>query len=141
MKKALFFILFLQTANAFAQKSDDTRIFVTLTDTTGIYEKIRLAFVKADFMVKDDRNKDTLTTYPLNIKSTTYVLAYAAIKGNVIEFWGYMGDSHGNLLGATVAPSKNNYKEIFYFKHDKYWNKLLSVANMLNGTITYDKWK
>lgn len=127
MNKILFSVLLFISFNSYSQKSLNTRVIVTLPDTTGLYEKVRLALVKSDFIVKEDGNRDTLTTYPFN-KSTTYVFAYAAIKGNVITFWGFFADTHGNLMGATVLPSKKEYKKIFYFNGDKYWKKHVSIT-------------
>ena len=131
----------MQSIVCFAQKSLDTRIIVTVVDTVGLYEKARLAFVNDDFIIKDDRKIDTLSTYPLNIKSTTFVTAFAAIKGNQVTLWGYLADSQVNTLGYTINPSKKDYEKIFYYKTDKYWKKLISVASKIGGTLTYGKEK
>ncbi|MDB5203278.1 MAG: hypothetical protein JWQ27_2687 [Ferruginibacter sp.] len=137
MKTLLTAAVIFASLSCSAQKDLDTKIIVTMSDTAGLYEKIRMAFVKSDFIVKDDRNPDTLTTYPAHIKSTTYIKAFAALKNNTVTLWGYLGDSHGNLMGATVNPSAKDYKKIYYYKRDKYWNKLLSVAKMLGGSLSY----
>lgn len=141
MKYILFIILFIVPISIQAQKSLDTRIYITITDTTNWYEKVRVAFVDEDFIVKDNSRKDTLYTYPNNTVSTSYIYAFATIKGNIIELWGFLGDSHLNVLGYTVNPGKNDYKKIFYYKRDKYWNKLMAIAKRLNGTLSYGKEK
>lgn len=40
--------------NANAQTYLDQKIIVTVNDTTGIYQKVRIAFGKNDFQVKED---------------------------------------------------------------------------------------
>ena len=132
-------ILCVISTISFAQSSLDTRIIVTVSDSLNLYEKVRLAFVNEDFIVKDDRKLDSLTTYPMNISSTTFIRAYAAISSRQVIFWGYLGDSEVNFLGYTVNPSKEDYKKIFYYKSDKYWKKLRAIASRIEGTISYGK--
>ena len=124
---------------SYSQKSLDTRVVVTVSDTTNLYEKTRLAFVNSGFMVVDNRRQDTLTMYPYNIKSTGYITAFASINNNQVVIWGFLGNANNNLLGITVAPTKNQYQKIYYYKGDKYWKKLVSVANLIGGTISYGK--
>lgn len=123
----------------YSQRSLDTRIIVTVTDTNNLYEKVRLAFVHEDFIVKDDRRYDTLTTYPMNIGGTSFIRSFAAISNNQVTFWGYVGDSDVNILGYTVNPSKGDFKKIFYYKTDKYWRKLQAIANRVGGEYSYGK--
>jgi 16S rRNA C1402 (ribose-2'-O) methylase RsmI len=125
----------------YGQKSLDTRIIVTVSDTTGLYEKVRMAFVDEGIMIVDNRRTDSISTHPYNLQSTTYLLTYAAIKDNTVVFWGYLADANTNLLGITVNPSKNQYQKIFYYPRDKYWKKLKKIAERVGVTLSYGKEK
>ena len=131
--------LLLTTFNSFSQKNVDTRVIVTVPDTLGLSEKVKMAFVNEGIMVVDNKRTDTISTYPFNIKSTSYILVYASIKNNTVTIWGYYAYANKNLLGITVNPSNIDYKKIFYFKRDKYWQKLKMIASRLSGTISYGK--
>lgn len=139
MKKIMICAILLSTLKVYSQKKLDTRINITVVDTSGLYEKTRLAFINEEIMIVDNRRTDTLSTYPYNIKSTTYILTYAAIKNNTVTLWGYLADANVNMLGITVNPSKKNYEKIFYYPKDKYWKKLMKIALRIPGTISYDK--
>jgi len=139
MKIFLSAFFILQFLVSYSQKNLDTRITVTVEDTIDLLSAVKLAFVNSDFVVKDNHRVDTISTYPLNIKSTTYMSVLAFINGNTVEFWGYIADTHSNLLGATILPPSKEYTKIFYFKNDRYWKKLLSIAKNLNGNISYGK--
>lgn len=138
MKKILLpFFCTLITSMSLAQKSLDTKIIVTVSDTAGLYEKVRLNFVNAEFIVKDTRNPDTLVTYPRDTKPIGYVTAIAAIKGNTVTFWGFVGQRNMNILGYTTAPK--DFEKIYYYKSGKGWKALSNVAKVLGGQITYSK--
>jgi len=137
MKKIVFAFLLILSANSYAQKSLDTKIAVTVTDTVGLYEKVRMGFVNTDFIVKDTRRIDTLVTYPRDSKPLGYVTAFAAINGNTVTFWGFSANRKMNLLGYTVSPTE--YDKVYYYKRGTGWNLLLNVAKSLNGLLSYSK--
>ena len=139
MKRIFCCALLLISLNTHAQKSFDTRIIITVSDTTGLYEKVRMAIVEEELIVVDNRKIDTISTYPLNLKSTTYITAYASIKGNIVTIWGYLADANTNLIGITVNPNKKDYEKIFYYPSDKYWKKLKKIASRIPGTLSYGK--
>ena len=139
MTKLLCFIFILITLDIYAQKSLDTRVIITASDTTGLYEKVRMAFVDEGIIVVDNRRTDTVSTHPFNIKSTTYIITYASIKDSIVTIWGYLANANTNLLGITVNPSKKDYQKIFYYPGDKYWKKLKKIASRIPGTISYGK--
>jgi len=112
---------------------------VTVSDTSGLYEKVRMAFVDEGIIIVDNRRIDTISSNPFNIKSTTYILTYASIKNNTVIFWGYLADASTNILGITVAPSKKDYRKIYYYPSDKYWKKIIKIASRIPGTISYGK--
>ena len=137
MQKLFFCFLLLQTSICFSQKKLDTKIIVKASDTVGLYEKIRLNFVNAGFIVKDNRNPDTLVTYLRDTRPIGYLVMCAAIKGNTVTYWGFIGRRQSNMLGYTIAP--NNFEKIFYYKSGKAWQWLLGVANKLGSDLTYSK--
>lgn len=141
MNRVFFCILLLITSNTYAQKSLDTRVIVTVSDTVGLYEKVRMAFVDESIIVIENRRTDTISTQPFNIKSTTYIMTYACIKNNTVSLWGYFADANTNLLGITVNPNKKEYQKIFYYPGDKYWKKLNKIALRIPGTLSFGKEK
>ena len=62
MKPLIFLALFYPIL-VNAQKNDDTKIIITLNDSIDIYKKVKIVLVDLDFIVKDNYNIDTLTTY------------------------------------------------------------------------------
>lgn len=142
MNKVFFCFLLLITFNSsHAQKSLDTRVIVTVSDTAGLYEKVRMAFVDEGIIVVDNRRTDTISTQPFNIKSTTYIMTYASIINNTVTLWGYFADANKNLLGITVNPNIKEYQKIFYYPGDKYWKKLNKIALRIPGTLSFGKEK
>lgn len=137
MKLIIGSILILISLPAASQKSLDTRIIVTVSDTAGLYEKVRMAFVNSDFIVKDTRRIDTLATYPRDSKPLGYVTALAAINGNTVTIWGFSANRQMNMLGYTVAPDE--FTKVYYYKTGKGWKLLLTVAKALNGQLAYGK--
>ncbi|RYZ79061.1 MAG: hypothetical protein EOP06_27890 [Proteobacteria bacterium] len=98
MKTIILYTLLSISLNAFGQKSLDTRIIVTVEDSIGIYEKVRMALVEEGFIIVDNRRTDSISTQPFNLKSTTYLLTYAAIKDNTVTIWGYLADANTNMF-------------------------------------------
>src|SRR5258706_14883643 len=115
MKTVLFFLL-LVPAICFSQKRLDTKIIVSVSDTIGLYEKVRLAFVNNEFIVKDNRNLDTLITYARETNPMGYVIAQAIISGNKVTISGRFSFRKMNSMGYTVMPSPSDYERIFYYK-------------------------
>ena len=137
--KTILFLLLLLPAVCFSQKSLDTKIIVSVSDPTGLYEKVRISFVNNEFIVKDNRNPDTLTTYAREVKPIGYVLAQAVISGNKVTLSGILSTRKINMLGYTVMPGPADYKKIYYYKRDKAWLTLANVAAAIKGEITYSK--
>jgi hypothetical protein len=122
----------------FAQDKGDHKIIVTLTDTTDAYNKVKVALVGKDFVVKDNGNRDTLITYARELKNMPgFAVVVASINGNQITLWGSYGLKNIHNLGYSVQPTE--YKRIEYYKASKTWKLLLHVAEDIGGKITYDK--
>jgi len=114
----------------------NTKIIVTVSDTAGLYEKVRLNLVNADFIVKDTRRTDTIITYPRDTQPMGYVTAVASISGNTVTFWGFVGWKKMDALGYTVAPK--DFEKIYYYKTGKAWKVLLNQAKALGGSMAYN---
>ncbi|HMK24729.1 MAG TPA: hypothetical protein VK483_01775 [Chitinophagaceae bacterium] len=129
------FILFC-SASLFSQKSDDSKIIITLNDSTGIYNKVKYSLVYYDFIVKDNGNRDTLTTYSIEYDGI-YCVARAIIKGNSVTLTGVYGLKKIDGWGYTQSPK--GYDQVIYYKGSNSWKLLMQVANRMNGQISYGK--
>lgn len=137
LKKTIITVFALIVAvNSYGQKKDDSKIIVSITDTIELYKKIKIALVNSDFIVKDNYNKDTLTTYPMEMKTIPgYALVKAIITGNTVTFSGVYGLIKINDWGYTATPK--NYQRIIYYKGSKTWKLLKQVSEKMGGQITY----
>jgi len=121
-----------------AQKIGDTQISVTLNDSIDIYKKVKLAFVDLDFIVKDNYNTDTLTTYPREFASIPgQCRLFAIIKGNIVTMKGIYGLKRINDFGYAQSPK--DYENIIYYKGSKGWELLKGVAERTGGQITFSR--
>lgn len=134
MKHLLFLLI---PIISFGQSNGDKKVIITV-DYPNIYEKLKVALVKENFIVKEDRNMDTVSTYPREFKNIPgYSVVRAVIKGNTIELSGFYGLTRKDDYGYTRSPKK--YKPISYYKGSKGWKLLLQVADKLDGKTTYSK--
>lgn len=121
--------------NVFAQKTDPKKIIIALEDTINIYQKVKYALVNNDFIVKDNGNKDTITTY-VREYSGLYCSAIAVIQSNTVTLQGWYGLKRMDDFGYTQAPK--NYKPISSFGgKGKTWRLLMNVAKKLGNDISY----
>ena len=81
------------------------------------------------------KREDTVITYPRDTRPLGYVTAVAAITGNTVTLWGFVGQRKMNILGYTVAPTE--FEKIYYYKSGKAWKALAAIAKSINGAITY----
>lgn len=133
----LFLILALLTLTpSFSQKDGDTKIIIKVSDTTGIYNKVKYALVNSEFIVKDNGNKDTLTTYTLEY-SGIFCKATAIIEKNTITLSAVYGLRRLDDFGYTNNPKK--YQTAVYFKGSQSWRLLSSVASLIGGEISYSQ--
>lgn len=138
VKAKLTIILILICFVAFGQKNGDKKIIIQLTDSIDSYEKLKNAFAKNDFIVRDDGNNDTLITHLREFRTMPgYCSLKGIINGNTITLSGIYGLKKMNVFGLTTAPK--DYKQISYFGGSKSWRLLMSVANSLGGILSYDK--
>ncbi|MEO6723031.1 MAG: hypothetical protein ABIN67_21885 [Ferruginibacter sp.] len=127
-----------QVSISFSQEKFDSKIILTLKDTTGIYLNTKIAMVNSDFIVKDNYNKDTLTTYTRELnKMPGYIIARAVITGNTVTFTGVYGLKRINDWGYNSLPT--NYNRIIYYKGSKTWLILMDIAKKITGEINFAK--
>ncbi len=120
------------------QKNGDKKIIITMSDTINIYEKLKAALSKNDFIIREDNNMDTVTTHLREFRTMPgYCSLKAILKGNTITISGVYGLKKMNVFGLTTAP--RDYKQITYFGGSKSWPLLMSVANALKGEVTFAK--
>lgn len=138
--KILMFLTILTTLKAFCfgQTKYDAKIIIITSDSVGLYEKTKIALVNTDFIVKDNYNRDTLTTYVRELNSIPgYMLVKAIIVKDTITLTGIYGLKRINDWGYTTIPK--NYNEVIFYRGSKTWRILLEIANKIPGKITFGK--
>lgn len=129
--------LFLIPALSHGQNYLDSKIVVT-ANYSNIHERLKIALAKEDFIIKEDGNADTVTTYAREFKKIPgYAIARAEIKGHTITLTGVYGLKKINDWGYTTNPK--NYKPILYYKGSHGWKLLMQIADKLDGKISYSK--
>ena len=138
MKHVLFCLFVFYSFTSFAQQYLDKRIIVTVDDTISLYQKVRTAFGKNDYQVKEDGNYSIVSTFARGLKRTPgYTIGRAEISGNTVTITGRYGLLRIDDWGRTRVDS--NWKDIVYMKNSKIWPLLEKVAKELGTNITYAK--
>jgi len=121
-----------------AQKNEDTKIIITLNDSIDIYKKVKIALIDLDFIVKDNYNPDTLTTYSREFSNIPGACRLsAAIKENTVTLSGVYGLIQIDDFGYTRSAKEN--KKIIYYKGSKGWELLKTVAERIGRQMTFSK--
>jgi len=137
-KFSLSLIFCLLITSAFSQKSGDKKIIITLPNDSALYEEAKVALAKHDFSIREDGNKDTITTHLREFRTIPgYCIFSAVINGNTITLSGIYGLKKRNVVGYTTAPK--DYKPITYYSGSKGWRLLMSVAEEMRGSISFSK--
>jgi hypothetical protein len=122
----------------FSQKTGDNKIIITVHDSVDIYEKVRTALIKNDFILKEDLRKDTIITYPREFKTMAgYSIGIAKVSLNTVTLSGFYGLKNVSYFNVTKGP--RNYKPIIFYKGSHGWKLLMQVAKELDGQISYSK--
>ncbi len=128
--------MFVICINRHVSKKGDSQIIITLNDSSGIHEKVKLALIKADFVVKELNSLDSVVTYPRELKTMNGVaVGQAKVKNNKVTLYGYYSLKKLNYFGYTKLS--RDFKPIVYYKGSKLWPLLMKVARDLGGEITY----
>jgi hypothetical protein len=136
--KLIFLLFIVSPLYTSAQKIEDTKIKIILIDTIDIYKKVKIALVNADFIVKDNYNFDTLTTYSREFTNMAgHCVIVAILKNNTVTLFGYYSLKRMNFIGLT--QSSNDFQKIMYYKSSKSWDLLIQVAEGIEGKVSFDK--
>jgi|SRR5215203_3161036 len=128
----IFFIPIL----TLGQKDGDKEIKIVVQASNGVYEKVKLTLVNSDFIIKEDGNKDTITTYSTEFNKIHYVIR-AHIQKDTISLTAFSSLGPINFWGQSKTPKK--YKQISYYKGNGEWKILKQVADKLGEHISYSK--
>ncbi|MDX1937846.1 MAG: hypothetical protein SFU21_12060 [Flavihumibacter sp.] len=138
MKVHLIILLSFFSLKTLAQKTEDSQIIITLPDNTDLYRKTKIAMVNADFIVKENYNIDTLTTYSREFTNIQgHCIAVAVIKKNTVTISGFFSLKRIDWFGYT--KSSVNFQKVIYFKGSKGWNLLMQIAEGIGGEISFAK--
>lgn len=139
MKKSICTVFVLLIFHwSLAQTFEDSRVIVTLSDSTDLYKKVKIALVNNNFVVMDNYNIDTLTTYPRSMENVQgYIMLKAIIRGNMVEFSGAFGLTRIDGWGYTLTPKY--YQRVIYYKGSRTWKLMRQMAEKLGGAISYSK--
>ena len=136
--KIIFFLLLVFPFFVSAQKTEDSQIKITLPNNIDIYRKVKIALVNADFIVKDNYNLDTLTTYSREFTNMAgHCVVVAIINGNTVNLTGFYSLKRMNFIGLT--QSSNDFQKVMYYKSSKSWEVLMQVAEGIGGKIDFSK--
>ncbi len=136
MRYHFFIPMLLISMYSFSQKEGNSKIIIKLADTAGIYNKVKYALVNSEFIVKDNGNRDTLTTYTQEY-SGIFCKATAIIEGSTITLSGVYGLKRLDEFGYSGNPKK--YQDIIYYKGSQSWKLLRYVASLIGGEISFSQ--
>lgn len=121
-----------------AQKTEDAKIKITLPDSIDIYKKVKIALINADFIVKDNYNLDTLTTYSREFTNMAgHCVVVAILKENTVTITGFYSLKRMNFIGLT--QSSGDFQIVKYYRSSKSWDLLMQVAEGIGGKIAFTK--
>ena len=91
-----------------------------------------------DFIIKDNYNIDTLTTYPREFSNIPgQCRLTAVIKDNKVTLTGIYGLKRLDDFGYFRSPKE--YQNIIYYKGSKGWELLKGVAERIGGQMAFIK--
>ena len=138
MRTSLTILILFICTSLHAQSNDDSKIIITFPDSIGTYERVRIALVKNDFIVKDLGVKDTIVTYPREFSNIPgFSIAKVIVEKNTVVLSGFFGSKRINDWGYSNTPK--NYKPIIFYKGSKGWKLLMQIANEIGGQFTFSK--
>jgi hypothetical protein len=138
IRLTLILLLSFLFNEGFTQDGGSKKIIITFSDSSNLYEKIKIAFAKNDFIIREEGRVDTLTTHLREMKSMPgYCSLIAAINGNTVILSGFYGLKKMNLIGFAKLPK--DFKPIIYFSGSKTWRLMMTVAQNIGSDISYSK--
>jgi len=139
MRKILLSLMLLQAFVCFSQKEFDSKIVLTVADTTSnLYEKAKMALLYQDLIVTENPSKDTLTAVERYFTPVGFIITKVAVSGNKLIFWGIYGLVRITDWNYPKIP--RDYNKIIYYKGSKSWRFMLERAKrMYMGELSYEK--
>lgn len=139
MKIIFFIINFLSIAiYGISQEKGDSKIIVTISDTTNLYERVRQRLIKADFVIKETGNRDTILTYPRELRTLSgYAVFKAVLNNNQVTFSGTYTMKKQDYFG--YEKLSKDTKQIVYYKGYKTWRFLHDIAESFEVIISYQR--
>jgi len=114
MKKTVFILIAILLSVVFfsaAQNKGDSKIIIYVSDTAGLYERIRVSFAKADFILKGINRRDTITTFPRDLKSMSGVsIARVSISGKTVVLEGFYSRKKIPLMMKVAKGIGSDFK-------------------------------
>lgn len=138
--KHIFWAIFFHfiISEAYCQKSDDTKIIVTVGDTANLYTRVKRSFTDLDLMIKPDDRKDTVSMYLTEMKWLgCFVRLKAIIQGNKVTYSGGWVRKVVDPFGVNLLTDDDT--RIIYYKGSLTWKLMDKVAHLLGGEIAYSK--
>ncbi len=136
MQYLVLISMLLSSICSFSQKEGNSKIIIKLNDSVGIYNKVKYALVNSEFIVKDNGNKDTLTTY-IQEYSGIFCKLTAIIESNTVILSGVYGLKRIDEFGYTGNPKK--YQDIIYYKGSQSWKLLRYVASLIGEDVSFSQ--
>lgn len=134
--KYLIFTLLILPCSTFSQDRP-TKVIVTVSDTLNLYAKVKDAFARTDFAVKELMNRDSIVTLPRELHRVPgYAVAIAIISGNTVTINGFY--SHKKMGVLWRQYDDKDYMKIKKFKSSKTWPLLEHVADRIGGEKRYE---
>lgn len=137
--KYILLLFIISPFLSFSQKYLDKKITVNRVDTVSLYLRIKHKLVNMGYIVKDDGNTDTITTYPKEKYPLGYIVVRATIDGDKVTFSGFYSKKKFRELGYTY--NSNEYKPVIYFEHDAGmgWREIKKIATNFGSDMDYSQ--
>lgn len=139
-----FLILLFFPASLFAQQKKDSKVIVTVSDTSNLFNRVALQFYERGYTLEQkDQQVGFISTTEKPLKKTSgSVKIRALIKDSTITFTAVNAlDIEVEILG---IKSERTFEPVGFFGaknsiNMKSWNEMKSIAESFGGTITYSK--
>lgn len=132
----LCFIATLFPLLSFCQIYGDSKIIISVTDSSNTYAKVKESMVRNGFVVKDLLTRDTIFTYPRVYKGMNVALR-ALIKGNKVIVTGYY--SLKKMYDFGYAGESGNRKRIVYYVGANTWEFMLKVSREVGPSLAFSE--
>src|SRR6476620_9440458 len=130
--KILLLAAFLFPLLSFSQIYGDSKIIITVSDSSNIYSRVKESMIRNGFVVKDLLTRDTLFTYPRVYKGMNIALR-ALVKGNRVTVTGYY--SLKKMYDFGYAGESGNRKRIIYYDGALTWRLMEKVSREISPML------